>query len=138
MTDLIEEQYTLTVLRDGETGLPRAMTIRLGGQYGKIQSPPDGRPAHVLFDEQGRVKQMGWYHQNTYHRADGPALLKVNPDNGVVYYEEYRLHGKTHRSYSEPDWTERDPRTGEVQSEYYFVDDEPVEPRLPPRLDLTP
>lgn len=138
MPDLVEERYTLTVLRDGETGLPRAMTIRLGDKYGKLHSPPDGRPAFVSFDEHGRVEEMGWYENDSYHRIGAPALMKINPNNGVVFYEEYRNHGLIHRSYSEPAWTERDPKSGEIEGEYYFVNDEQVEPRLPPKLDLTP
>ena len=130
-----KEIYTIEVGRDSETGLPRWQVIRLDD---KLHSPPDGRPAQIVFDDHGRPTEMGWFHENLYHRTTGPALVKVNPSNGICVYEEHRVFGKSHRSWSEPALICRDADTGETIAAHYFVDDQEVDPRFPPRLDHSP
>ena len=91
--------------RDSETGKPRWQTIRLNG---KLHSPSDDQPAKIIFDDQGRPERKEWFHENLHHRISGPALLKINPNNNIVFYEEHRCFGKMHRSWTEPAWIERD------------------------------
>ncbi len=134
MTETInKEAYSLEVGRDSGTGLPRWLTIR---KDGKLHSPPDDRPAKIVFDEQGRPKEMGWFHENSYHRLAGPALQRINPENNVITYEEHRIFGKMHRTGSQPAWIERDPQSGTILEEYYFINDQEVDPKKASKLDL--
>lgn len=90
------------------------------------------------FDEQGRVKELGWYHQNAYHRKSGPALQRMNPENSVVEYEEHRWLGRMHRSGSKPALIVRDPQTGTVLETRYFLNDTEVAPGATENLDPKP
>lgn len=104
---------------DEDTNLPRWMTIKFGNE---LHSPPDGRPSHVLFDVQGRPYQFSWHHFNTLHREDGPARLKINPDNGVHVREEFRNVFKSDWSPDDVSTIIRDKDTGNTLVEYYHVD----------------
>lgn len=136
MSDTISEEiYDLRVGRDGTTGKPRWLTVRLGG---KLQSPPDDRPAWIVYDSMGRPTLIAWYHENLYHRATGPALQRIDPETQIITYEEHRLHGRIHRPLPEPALIVRDPGTGAILQERFFVDDQEVFPRRPTGLDLSP
>lgn len=131
--EIVEEIFELKIGRSKDTGHPRWLTVR---HDGKLNSPPDDRPAKIVYDEQGRAKELAWFRDNLYHRQTGPALKRINPDNNVVTYEEHRWFGKMHRSHSEPALVERDPKTGKVTNALYFVDDNEVFPGRPSGLDL--
>lgn len=130
--EVLREVFTLEVGRDIETNLPRWQNT---WQNEKLHCAADGRPAQVIFDDLGRPEEMGWFSENRYHRVNGPALVKLNPENGICIYEEYRLFGKAHRSFSEPAIIQRDKDSGEIISEQYFVDDQEVSPKFSPQLD---
>lgn len=129
-----KEVYQLEVGRNSETGLPRWLTIRLNG---KLHSPPDDRPAQIVFDDQGRPKEMGWFHENLYHRVSGSALQQFNPENNVKVYEEHRKFGELHRMGSKAAWIQRHPETGDVFVARYFIDGKEVDPK-PASTPLAP
>jgi len=40
---------------------------------GIAESPPEGRPQVILYDEQGRATNFGWRKHGEVNREDGPA-----------------------------------------------------------------
>jgi len=130
-----EEKYELTVGRDDATGNPRWVSIRLNGQ---LQSPTDEQPAHIVYDQHGRVKEFGWFQNNLYHRHSGPALQRINPENKIVEYEEHRWLGMLHRSESEPALVVRDPNSGSVVDARFYQNDLEIEVKSSLKLDPKP
>lgn len=106
-----KEEYTIEVAYDEVTNFPRWMIIRLNG---KMHSPPDDRPAHVVFDDQGRPWHMSWHHEDLLHRLAGPSRVKINPENGVLYSEEFHKFGEAPISRTQPFSIKRNPETGEI------------------------
>lgn len=132
---ILKVVFSLEVGHDSETGLLRWQTTRLNG---KLHSAPDGRPAHIVYDDAGNPIEMAWFYKDRYHRVGAPALIKLNPDNGVHIYEEYRCFGEMHRSHSEPALISRDPINGDVKSTAFYVDGKEINPVPPNLLDPAP
>lgn len=116
-----ETIYTTETVYSDETGLPVRQLTWLGSV---LQSPPDDTPAQVLFDDFGRVHEMVWWHKGEEHRdpKKGPAVIKLNPDNGIHILERYELAGKISRSSTEPALICRDRTTGKVTLVEYYLD----------------
>lgn len=115
-----ETVYRTETVYNDRTGLPIRQLTTLNGM---LQSPPDDTPAQVLFDEHGRVREMVWWHRGKEHRdpSAGPAVIKLNPKNGVHAVERYKMHGETSRSRNEPALIVRHPDTGEIELVEYYV-----------------
>ncbi len=112
-TDKGEKSYQTETVYNEQTGLPVRQLTKLDGL---LQSPPDDTPAQVLFDDQGRIREMVWWDQGKEHRdvMKGPAKVKINPENGVHILECYRLENNLSRTRTEPALIQRDPESGEV------------------------
>ncbi|TPW33116.1 hypothetical protein FJU08_00675 [Martelella alba] len=126
-----KQQYELDFGVDEETNLPRWMTIKLGG---KLHSPPDGRPSHVLFDAEGRPYEFVWHHLNYPHRKNGPSKLRINPDNGIHVMEEFNDVFQT-PSADDVAYIARDKDTGATLRVAHMRDLETFSPPPCPRLE---
>jgi len=115
-----ETIYQTEVVYNDKTGLPVRQLTTLNGV---LQSPPDGTPAQVLYDEHGRVREEVWWHAGREHRDPrvGPALIKYNPENGVRYVERYMVDGRSSRTPSEPALIIRDRVTGKMTETAIFL-----------------
>lgn len=117
-----KEQYVLEIGYDRETDLPRVMTIKSNGM---LQSPPDGRPSFVRFNEQGRPSMMEWHEADDLHNERGPSRVWINPENGVEYEQEFHLFGEApidqKKPRKNPALIRRDKETGEVVETLYFT-----------------
>jgi hypothetical protein len=89
-----EDVYVTETIYNRETGLPVFQRTTLNG---KRESPPDGSPAEIGYDEHGRVERLEWYHQGERHRDKdvGPAVIIINPENGIHVVERFQHHGKS-------------------------------------------
>ncbi|WP_157727739.1 hypothetical protein [Stappia sp. ES.058] len=121
MKNGIKEIYTIEVDYYPETDIPKEMNIRL--LTGEFHSPPDGRPSSVEFDDQGRPTEMAWHHRNLLHRFSGPAMVRINPENGVHIAEFFRIvvdeEEDVARGQNELSTIFRDEITGEVKQKMY-------------------
>jgi len=133
----IETVYQTETVYDDVTGLPVRQLTTLNDV---LQSPPDDTPAQVLFDEQGRIREMVWWDNGKEHRDidKGPAKIKINPENGVHVVERFKRHGETTRSRAEPALVIRDPDTGEVVRNAFYVDGVEVSPQFIEPLEPGP
>jgi len=125
-----ETVYQTETVYNDETGLPVRQMTRLNGI---LQSPPNDTPAQVLFDYKGRVIEKVWWDNNQEHRdiLKGPAVIKINPENGVHIFEHFKKRGENSRSRTEPAFIARNPNTGEVSRTAYYVGGEEL--KLPAR-----
>lgn len=129
----LEEAFELVLGKDRDTGLPQWQTIR---KDGKLHSPSDDQPAQIVYDKAGNTIERGWFRENFYHRETGPSLQRINPENGVVEYEEHRQFGRMHRANNQPAQITRNPQTGNILEARYFVNGREIEPQN--RLTLDP
>lgn len=85
---------------------------------GLRESPPDGSPSEVGYDEQGRPERLEWHHLDKRHRdrSVGPAVILLNPENGIHVVERFQHHGASPSSDPAlgPDLIVRDRDTGEI------------------------
>lgn len=105
---------------DDRTGLPVRQLTTLNGV---LQSPPDGSPAQVLYDNLGRIREEVWWHAGKEHRDPqvGPAVLKYDPDTKIRYVERYMVKGHISRTPTEPALIVRDRTTGQIVEEAIFL-----------------
>jgi len=122
-----ETVYQTETVYNDETGLPVRQLTRLGGV---LQSPPDDTPAQVLYDEQGRIIEKVWWDDNKEHRDKnkGPAVIKINPENGTHIIERYKNRGKNSRSRTEAAYIARDPNSGQIIRTAYYLDGIELQP----------
>lgn len=61
-----------------------------------------------------------FWEDGVLHRADGPAVVRVDTASGTIVYEEYWQHGTRHRD-SGPAILRRHAATGRIMVEKYYV-----------------
>lgn len=86
--------YSLEETRDRKTG------VLLREAYRNAAGNLDhgGLPSIIDYDaESGNVEEVMYHRNGVLHREDGPAHFKVNPANGIVTLEFWRINGKLHR-----------------------------------------
>lgn len=82
-----------------------------------------GKPSHIEYDDRGRVILEEWREAGSLHREDGgPARRQINPDNGIVYSEEWYLFGKRHNIFG-PAAITRERETGKIVEQLYYQAD---------------
>lgn len=115
-----ETVYQTQTVYNDRTGLPVRQLTTLDGV---LQSPPDGSPAQVLYDNRGRIREEVWWHAGKEHRDPqiGPAVLKYDPDTNVCYVERFMVNGNISRTPTEPALIVRDRTTGQVVEEAIFL-----------------
>ncbi|GAA6176733.1 hypothetical protein NBRC116593_26520 [Sulfitobacter pacificus] len=116
-----ESVFVTETVFDDETGLPTRQLTTLNGV---LQSPPNDTPARVVFDDLGRICEMAWYSAGQEHRdlSKGPAVVEINPDNGICISERFKIKGNTSRSRSEPALLIRNEETGDLIGTAYYLD----------------
>lgn len=87
-------------------------------------------PAFLLFEETtGKIVREEFFNNGYRHRPaeEGPALRGISHLTDVAYHEEYHVAGYLHNP-NGPAVIDRDPRTGEVVSEEFYIWGEKVQP----------
>ncbi|OAO00359.1 hypothetical protein A8B75_18640 [Sphingomonadales bacterium EhC05] len=51
------------------------------------------KPATIFRDEQGRTKEVSYWHLGKLHRSIGPAKIKYDPVSGDIVQQEFWRHG---------------------------------------------
>lgn len=108
-----EDVYVTETIYNRETGLPVFRRITLNGLR---ESPPDGSPSEISYDDQGRPDRMEWHHVDEWHREDGPSVIHLNPENGVHIIERFHHHGEPRNRALGPSRISRDRDSGEIVS----------------------
>ena len=86
-----QDKYLTETAYDQETGVPIWQTTTFNG---KRHAPPDGTPSYVVFDEQGRPKQLTWHAFDIEHRTNGPSTILLDPETNVHRVESYYVQGQ--------------------------------------------
>jgi hypothetical protein len=87
--ELPEEEYTVTVRRDAETGIVVSEYWQMDGSDHR-----EGAPSLIIRDGlTGMVLQEGWFHNGKLHRDDGPAEILRKAETGHVYYSAWYKDG---------------------------------------------
>lgn len=129
--DIQEESYTVTIFRDKATGISLSELWKAEVAYGNQRSMNYHRvdgPADTRRDPQtGVTTDEAWYRYGQQHREDGPARIGRDPQTGVVFKELWYQNDNLHRT-DGPAAIHRNRVTGEITSRSWFRDGE----RLPP------
>jgi len=106
-----QDEYVTNTIYDRETKLPVFQCAHLNGV---LESPPDGSPSEIQFDEQGQPEHMKWHHQGSLYRRGAPASIFRDNDTGIHLIERFMGHGEI------PDHTKvlRDKLTGKITGQY--------------------
>lgn len=116
MSSVINETYSVEVLRDSETGEKVRERWTLDGKLHRT----DG-PALQGWDN-GKLTAQEWWLKDKPSRLGGkPACLEIDPDSDVVVSEKYFVDGKPHKL-GGPALIERDALTGQVTMAHYYRD----------------
>ena len=110
--------YVTETIYDRETGLPVFQRTLLNGEQ---HTPPDGSPSEIGFDHLGRPERLEWREHGRRHRLNGPASIRINPENGVHVVESFLIEGKPRDPRFGPSRIVRDRHTGQIR-EQTFVD----------------
>jgi hypothetical protein len=113
-----QDVYVTETIYDRETGFALYQHTKLNGLR---ESPPDGSPSLVHFDEFGRVSQKCWHKQDKPHRLDAPSTIAINPENGVHIVELFEQDGHPRDPKFGPSMIKYNRETGEVE-EYEYAD----------------
>lgn len=126
------DTYVTETKYSKETKLPVVQRTRLNGL---LEAPPDGSPSEIAFGELGQPVKLVWHHQNYPHRDDEPALIFLNPENGVHVSEYFFTMGSHREKAAGPFRIVRNHETGEVVREIFEGDPDFVETASNPRLE---
>ncbi len=122
-----EDVYVTETVYNRETKLPVFMRVSLNG---KSQTPPDGSPAEIQYDELGRPEIMRWLEQGVPHRLDGPSRLSINPENGIHIVETYSINGVPRDRHIGPSMIVRDRESGEITKQEFEKPSSPKGPSI--------
>ena len=126
-----QDEYVTNTIYDRETKLPVFQCTQLSGL---LESPPDGSPSEIQFDENGKPQHIKWHSQGSLYRRGAPASIFRDNNTGFHLIERFVGHGEI------PDHTKilRDKLTGEITGQYLKGDKLPkvsgIEKRSPPSL----
>lgn len=115
MSDLQEEQFTVTIVTNKQTGRIQSETWKLDGEYHRNDGPAvqyfdlvTGRPLVISFVRHGQL-----------HRTDGPARQFWDEATGALIEELWVVDGLEHREGNLPSEWRRSPETGVIVREGY-------------------
>ena len=125
MTDIKEEEYSVSITRDAQTGQRLTQVWRRNGKF----ENPDGPAVSRYARENGALTYEAYWRNGDFHREDGPAIVDYDPTTGVVIGETYMQNGKMHNP-NGPASVDRG-SNGKVLKYEYWIDGKRVEPFKP-------
>ena len=72
-----------------------------------------------------------WYENGKWHREGGlPAIIRRDPQTGVITTEMWYENGKPHRENGLPTGIERDPQTGYIKRREFYQNGKQIRPSI--------
>ena len=118
------DTYILEVRFNRKTKLPFFQRATKGGLR---QDLPDGTPAEIGYDAQGRTNFFARYDQDAPHCEFEGAIVRINPETGVRYSEQFYLKGEPYPKALGPKHITRREDTGDVIGVYFDENDADAE-----------
>ena len=99
-----EDEYVTRTVFSRSSGLRRRQFVHFSGL---LNSPPDGAPSQIAYDEDGNPIEMVWHRNDLEHRSDGPSTVLLCGQSGEVLLERFCISGQP-----------RDPKLGPYRIAY--------------------
>lgn len=122
MNETQSEEYQVEVIRNTKTNKVVREFWRRSGCLEREQAP-----SIIGYDENtGAVTEELWCKNGVTHRVGAPAHICTDPASGIVTKEVWAVGGKIHREGNKPAMILRDPKSGNITHQEYYMFDKQI------------